>query len=103
MSYILFINEKLSNQKIVLKQSNEFDWLDETLQNHVADMQCGKSTGKLQTVRNSASKRRGRFLVNGGSTLRSSEAPISCLNNPSQEICCLSGAHAQDIRERLQI
>lgn len=39
MSYILFINEKLSNPKCVHNQSNEFDRLNETLQNHVANWQ----------------------------------------------------------------
>ena len=37
MSYILSINEKLSNQRYVLTvYQNEVDWLDETLQNRVS-------------------------------------------------------------------
>lgn len=47
-------------------------------------------------------QKKGKVLSKrGGSTVRSAKAPISCLNNPSEEICCLSGAHVQDIRERL--
>ena len=100
MSYILSINEKLSNQRYVLTvYQNEVDWLDETLQNRVSVWQISiviqyENFKLSETV---PEKER----ESGESTLRSTEALISCQNNPSQEICCLPGARIQHIRERL--
>lgn len=49
----------------------------------------------------SANKKRAKVLVIGDSLLRSTEAPICCLDNISRKVCCLLGPCIRNIKKTI--